>query len=495
MSNGRRVVVTAAAGGIGLAIARAFAGDGDRVHICDINEGSLREVTDANPGITATVCDVSDRSAVEAFVAAAAEALGGIDVLVNNAGISGPTTPVEEMEPDQWEAVLAVNLTGTFNVTRLSVPHLKRSAAGVIISMASVGGRFGYPDRSPYATTKRGVIAFTETLALELGGDGIRVNAIAPGAVAGERIERVLRGRAEASGRTVEEEAGRRPGQPGPDVLRRPGRHRGAGPIPRLGRARSISGQTIAIDGFSHTPAGRPVDRAAPSVTSADVADVGQIRSVRLWFAVPSTSRRAASMSASPRGRIPFTAAWKRRLRSAGRGRPTSRQEPRDREHQCPDPCCTAAPAWPRPPSRSPSPARRWCPPPPPRPRRPEGGVLGRDRLPRRRRRRPGYRRGPGRPRRHRLRRQEPELRPGPQRAGPRRATVSNGRDVTTTDSHGRYELPAFDNMTVFVTQPRGYQVPVDEDNVAQFFYHHLPEGSRSCATAASTPPARCRTR
>ena len=149
MNNGRGVVVTAGAGGIGLAIAKAFAADGDRVHICDINEQALKQVTDAEPLITAAVCDVSDRSSVEAFVAEAAHTLGGIDVLVNNAGISGPTAPVEEMDPEQWEKTLAVNLTGTFNVTRCSIPHLKKSGTGVILIMSSVGGRFGYPDRSP----------------------------------------------------------------------------------------------------------------------------------------------------------------------------------------------------------------------------------------------------------------------------------------------------------------------------------------------------------
>src|SRR3982751_4289041 len=127
MSNGRRVVITAGAAGIGLAMAKAFTADGDRVHICDIDEQALKQVTGDNSSISATVCDVSDRSSVESFIQAAAGALGGIDVLVNNAGISGPTASVEEMDPDQWEAVLAVNLTGTFNVTRLAIPHLKRS--------------------------------------------------------------------------------------------------------------------------------------------------------------------------------------------------------------------------------------------------------------------------------------------------------------------------------------------------------------------------------
>ncbi|MFJ3188923.1 SDR family oxidoreductase [Streptomyces halstedii] len=255
MSTGRRVVITAAASGIGLAVAEAFAANGDRVHICDINEKALDEITVRNSAITATVCDVSDRSSVEAFVNAAADTLGGIDVLVNNAGVSGPTSPVEDMDPDQWEAVLAVNLTGTFNVTRLSIPYLKQSAAGVILMMSSLGGRFGYPNRSPYATTKRGLIALAETLALELGGDGVRVNVIAPGAVSGDRIQRVLQGRADSSGRSLDEVTA--------DALSIQSVKRFVDPkdIAALAlflaseHARSISGQTVPIDGDSSAAA------------------------------------------------------------------------------------------------------------------------------------------------------------------------------------------------------------------------------------------------
>jgi len=252
MSNPRRVLVTAAAAGIGLAIAKAFAASGDGVHICDINAKALEQVANDHPTITTTVCDVSDRSSVETLIRAAVETLGGIDVLVNNAGISGPTVSVEEMDPDQWEAVIAVNLTGTFNVTRLAIPYLKKSDAGVILTMSSLGGRFGYPDRSPYATTKRGLIAFTETLAMELGGDGIRVNAVAPGAVAGERIQRVLQGRADASGRSLEDVTS--------DALSIQSIKRFVDPddIAALcvflasDAAKSISGQTICIDGDSN---------------------------------------------------------------------------------------------------------------------------------------------------------------------------------------------------------------------------------------------------
>ena len=205
MQTGKRVLITAGGSGIGLAIARAFAAEEAKVHICDINEDALRVVTKADPSITSSVCDVSDRSAVERMVKAATTELGGLDVLVNNAGISGPTAPVEEMDPDAWEAVLRVNLTGTFNVTRLSIPYLRKSRSGVIIIMSSIGGRFGYPNRSPYATTKWGLIGLTKTLSIELGEEGIRVNTILPGPVEGPRLQHVFEGRAKATGKSLAE--------------------------------------------------------------------------------------------------------------------------------------------------------------------------------------------------------------------------------------------------------------------------------------------------
>jgi NAD(P)-dependent dehydrogenase (short-subunit alcohol dehydrogenase family) len=110
------------------------------------------------------------------------------------------------MDPDQWEQVIQINLTGTFNVTRLAIPHLKKSSAGVIIIMSSVAGRLGYPNRSPYSTTKWGLIGFTKTLSRELGEFNIRANAILPGAVEGPRMSRVLEDRAKLSGKRVDEE-------------------------------------------------------------------------------------------------------------------------------------------------------------------------------------------------------------------------------------------------------------------------------------------------
>lgn len=201
----QRVLVTAGASGIGMEIARAFVGNAAKVCICDIDVKALETAKNAIPGLLTTVCDVSKRQDIERMVATAAEVLGGLDVLVNNAGIAGPTAPVEEMDPDAWEKVMQVNLTGTFNVTRLAIPHLKKSSAGVIINMSSVAGRFGYPNRSPYCAAKWGVIGFTKTLSIELGAFGIRANALLPGAVDGARIEKVFEGRALASHKPLEE--------------------------------------------------------------------------------------------------------------------------------------------------------------------------------------------------------------------------------------------------------------------------------------------------
>ena len=135
----------------------------------------------------------------------AVAALGGLDVLINNAGIAGLTLPVEQYPPDDWDKVVAVNLTAMFDVSRLAIPHLKQSKAGCIINMTSIAGRFGFDNRTPYAATKWGVIGLTKTLAMELGEWGIRANAIAPGAVEGDRIVRVFAGRAQISGSSLEE--------------------------------------------------------------------------------------------------------------------------------------------------------------------------------------------------------------------------------------------------------------------------------------------------
>ncbi len=202
----QRVLITAGASGIGREIARGFVANGAQVFVVDVNADGLAALAQESPNIKTALCDMSSRADIERMVPEAVHALGGLDVLVNNAGISGPTAPVEAFDPEAWEKVMRINLNGTFNVTRLAIPHLKQSPAGSIIVMSSVAGRFGYPNRSAYSASKWGLIGFAKTLSRELGEFGIRVNAILPGAVAGERIENVLAGRAQISGRTVDEE-------------------------------------------------------------------------------------------------------------------------------------------------------------------------------------------------------------------------------------------------------------------------------------------------
>src|SRR3977135_3168907 len=182
-----RGLVTAVAGGIGLAIARRFANEGAKVHTCDVDEMALSALASSDPVITSTPCDVSDRAAVGRLFADAIAKLGGLDVLVNNAGIAGPTAKVEEMNPEDWDRCLEICLTGQFNCVRLAVPHLRNSNNASIVNISSAAGRVGFAMRAPYAAAKWGVIGFTKSLSIELGPDKIRVNAILPGLVAGDR--------------------------------------------------------------------------------------------------------------------------------------------------------------------------------------------------------------------------------------------------------------------------------------------------------------------
>jgi NAD(P)-dependent dehydrogenase (short-subunit alcohol dehydrogenase family) len=197
---GARVLVTAGAGGIGLEITRAFIREGARVHVCDVDQAALAAMAETDPKATRSVCDVADRAQVTALFNDALTALGGLDVLVNNAGIAGPTGKIEEINPEDWDRCIDVCLTSQFNCARLAIPHLRQSSNASIVNLSSQAGHHGFPLRSPYAAAKWGVIGFTETLAIELGPDGIRCNAILPGIVAGDRIRRVIEAKAQQNG-------------------------------------------------------------------------------------------------------------------------------------------------------------------------------------------------------------------------------------------------------------------------------------------------------
>ena len=194
------ILVTAGAAGIGRAIVTACRDAGARLHVCDVDPDALASLRAACPDVGTSLCDVSDSAAVGRLFDEVGERLGKLDGLVNNAGIAGPTKPVEEITDDEWERTLAVNLTGQFYCARRAVPLLKAAGGGAIVNLSSVAGRFGYPLRSPYAASKWAVVGLSHTLAVELGPHKIRVNAILPGPVAGERIDRVIHAKAEQRG-------------------------------------------------------------------------------------------------------------------------------------------------------------------------------------------------------------------------------------------------------------------------------------------------------
>jgi NAD(P)-dependent dehydrogenase (short-subunit alcohol dehydrogenase family) len=195
-----RVLVTAGASGIGLATARTFAREGARVHVCDVDATALDALRSSDPGLTRSICDVADPVSVGRLFERVASELGGLDALVNNAGIAGPTAPCEDVALRDWERTLAVNLTGQFLCAQRAIPMLRASANPSIANLSSAAGRFGFPNRTPYAASKWGVIGFTKSLSIELGPHGIRVNAICPGSVAGPRIEAVYSSKAALRG-------------------------------------------------------------------------------------------------------------------------------------------------------------------------------------------------------------------------------------------------------------------------------------------------------
>ena len=181
--SGKVAVVTGAAGGIGAATALALAAEGARVVVADVKEGdgTVGRITEAGGEAVFLSCDVADPAQVEAMVAGAVDRFGAIDVLVNNAGISGGSSLAHEMDVDVWTRVLAVNLTGQFLCVRSAMPHLLASGAGRIVNVASTYGVIGAPMAPAYCASKGGVVNFTRQLAVDYSGQGIRVNAICPG--------------------------------------------------------------------------------------------------------------------------------------------------------------------------------------------------------------------------------------------------------------------------------------------------------------------------
>lgn len=197
---GQRVLVTAGAAGLGLNIAEAFIEAGARVAICDLDTSGLAAFAAAYPDAVVVRADVSQEGDVEHLLDRIEASFGGLDVLINNAGISGPTGPIDQLPTDEIRRTLEIDLMSQFLTTGRAVPLLRASDAGAIVNISSVAGRLGYPLRTPYAAAKWGIVGLTASLAQELGPDGVRVNAILPGPVRGERMDRVIRERADAEG-------------------------------------------------------------------------------------------------------------------------------------------------------------------------------------------------------------------------------------------------------------------------------------------------------
>ncbi|QTG16926.1 SDR family oxidoreductase (plasmid) [Agrobacterium tumefaciens] len=193
---GQRVAISAGAGGIGLAISKLLYAHGCRVALFDVSDTALNAARHEMPDAYVTKADVSNEKDVEAFFVEVGEIYGGLDALINNAGIAGPTGGVEDITPSDWRRCVEIGLTGQFLCTHFAVAGIKAAGGGAIINMSSAAGRHGYAYRTPYSAAKFGVIGFTQSLAKELGPHNIRVNAILPGIVAGARMEGVIRDRA-----------------------------------------------------------------------------------------------------------------------------------------------------------------------------------------------------------------------------------------------------------------------------------------------------------
>lgn len=201
----QRVLVTAGGSGIGRAVAERFLGSGAKVHICDVAPEILDNAIAANPGLTGSLADVGKPAEVEALVAEATERMGGIDVLVNNAGIGGPRAAIEDISYEDWDRTISVNLNGMFYCIKNVAPQMKARKSGCIVNISTASAKVALPMRSPYVASKVGVLGLTHTVAREYGPFGIRCNAILPGLIDNERGRQIVAGQAAERGISVEE--------------------------------------------------------------------------------------------------------------------------------------------------------------------------------------------------------------------------------------------------------------------------------------------------
>jgi NAD(P)-dependent dehydrogenase (short-subunit alcohol dehydrogenase family) len=251
MSNNTVVLITGGASGIGSCTARRFLEQGDSVHICDVSAELVGDFLQANPGATGTVADIGKCDDVDQLFTELDNYYSGLDVLVNNAGIAGPSAPVDEHDEDGWDECIQVNLSGTFYVTKRAVPLLKNSGSGRIINISSTAALHGYPLRSAYAASKWAMIGLMKTWAMELGPAGIRVNAVCPTSVSGPRIEGVIEREAEHRGVPVEQVRDVYLRQTSMRTFVTPDEVADTILFLASDAARKISGQSISVDGHT----------------------------------------------------------------------------------------------------------------------------------------------------------------------------------------------------------------------------------------------------
>ena len=195
----KKIVISAGASGIGWATAKVCLSKGAIIYLCDIDLKSLNKVKKNplyNKRLFAYESNASEEEEVVEFFSQINKKTKKIDAIINNVGIAGPTGTIEKLTSDDWEQTLKVNVISHFYFTKLAIPMLKKNKGGSIINISSGAGIMGFPLRSPYAASKWAVIGVTKTLAMELGKFKIRVNAICPGTIKGDRMVRVIRDKA-----------------------------------------------------------------------------------------------------------------------------------------------------------------------------------------------------------------------------------------------------------------------------------------------------------
>ncbi|MFF2028916.1 SDR family oxidoreductase [Arthrobacter sp. NPDC058192] len=243
----KRVLVTAGANGIGLAIANRFRELGATVFVTDIDPDAVDKAR--VDGLLAAVSDVSDEDQVRALMTTVREELGGLDVLVNNAGIAGPTGPLETLDAGAWKTTFDVNIHGQFFCIKHALPLLREGTSASIVNLSSAAGRLGMAGRSAYSASKWAVVGLTKTLAIELGPDGIRVNAICPGAVNGPRIDAVIGAKARMLDRPADEVSALYRNQSSLGRLIEAEDIANMAAFVASDLARNVNGQALAVDG------------------------------------------------------------------------------------------------------------------------------------------------------------------------------------------------------------------------------------------------------